>query len=226
MRALIVEDDKALARTLGEMLKSARFESDICYDGESGLDNGLSGVYDLIVLDIMLPKKDGFSVAKELRKEKIDTPLLMLTARTETGDRVKGLDSGADYYLTKPFEMSELLACVRALTRRQGEVVMDELSFGELKLNLSTCDLIYGDKKVRLGKKEFSIMRIFMSNGEAIVSKETLINKVWGFESDAEDNHVEVYISFLRKKLAFLKAPVLIATLRKFGYRLEAAAEK
>ena len=223
MRALIVEDDKALARTLSEMLKSARFESDICYDGESGLDNGLSDVYDLIVLDIMLPKKDGFSIARELRKEKIDTPILMLTARTETGDKVKGLDSGADYYLTKPFEMSELMACVRALTRRQGEVVMDELSFGDLKLNLSTCDLSYADKKVRLGKKEFSIMRIFLANGAAVVSKESLINKVWGFESDAEDNNVEVYISFLRKKLAFLKAPVQIATLRKFGYRLEGA---
>ena len=226
MRALIVEDDRALARTLGEMLKSVHFESDICYDGESGLDNGLSDAYDLIVLDIMLPKRDGFSIAKELRKEKIDTPILMLTARTETGDRVKGLDSGADYYLTKPFEMSELLACVRALTRRQGEVVMDELTFGDLKLNLSTCDLSYGEKKVRLGKKEFSLMRIFMSGGGAIVSKETLINKVWGYESDAEDNNVEVYISFLRKKLTFLKAPVQIATLRKFGYRLEAAAEK
>ena len=221
MRALIVEDDRALARTLGEMLKSAHFESDISYDGESGLDNGLSDTYDLIVLDIMLPKKDGFAVAKELRRARIDTPILMLTARTETGDKVRGLDSGADYYLTKPFEMSELLACVRALTRRQGEVVMDELTFGDLTLNLSTCDLCYGDKKVRLGKKEFSIMRIFMTNGAAIVSKETLINKVWGFESDAEDNNVEVYISFLRKKLAFLKAPVQIATLRKFGYRLE-----
>ena len=223
MRALIVEDDRALARTLGEMLKSAHFESDISYDGESGLDNGLSDTYDLIVLDIMLPKKDGFAVAKELRRAKIDTPILMLTARTETGDKVRGLDSGADYYLTKPFEMSELLACVRALTRRQGEVVMDEFTFGDLTLNLSTCDLCYGDKKVRLGKKEFSIMRIFMTNGAAIVSKETLINKVWGFESDAEDNNVEVYISFLRKKLAFLKAPVQIATLRKFGYRLEAS---
>ncbi len=223
MRALIVEDDRALARTLGEMLRSAHFESDICYDGESGLDNGLSDAYDLIVLDIMLPKKDGFTIARELRRAKIDTPILMLTARTETGDKVRGLDSGADYYLTKPFEMSELLACVRALTRRQGEVVMDELGFGELRLNLSTCDLAYGDKKVRLGKKEFSLMRIFMSNGGAVVSKESLINKVWGYESDAEDNNVEVYISFLRKKLAFLKAPVQIATLRKFGYRLEAA---
>ena len=134
MRALIVEDDKALARTLGEMLKSVHFESDICYDGESGLDNGVSGVYDLIVLDIMLPKRDGFSIAKELRKERIDTPVLMLTARTEIDDRVKGLDSGADYYLTKPFEMSELLACVRALTRRQGEVVITSSSIKAFSL--------------------------------------------------------------------------------------------
>ena len=222
MRALIVEDDSALARTLGEMLKSAHFESDISYDGESGLDNGLSDTYDLIVLDIMLPKKDGFAVAKELRRARIDTPILMLTARTETGDKVRGLDSGADYYLTKPFEMSELLACVRALTRRQGEVVMDELTFGDLTLNLSTCDLCYGDKKVRLGKKEFSIMRIFMANGAAIVSKETLINKVWGFESDAEDNNVEVYISFLRKKLQYLRSAVKIRTIRMAGYCLEA----
>ena len=221
MRALIVEDDRALARTLGEMLKSAYFESDISYDGESGLDNGLSDTYDLIVLDIMLPKKDGFSIAKELRRAKIDTPILMLTARTETGDKVRGLDSGADYYLTKPFEMSELLACVRALTRRQGEVVMDELTFGDLTLNLSTCDLCYGDKKVRLGKKEFSIMRIFMTNGAAIVSKETLINKVWGFESDAEDNNVEVYISFLRRKLTHLRSRVKIRTIRMVGYCLE-----
>ncbi|MBQ7278115.1 MAG: response regulator transcription factor [Clostridia bacterium] len=224
MRALIVEDDKALARTLGEMLSSARFECDISNDGESGLDNGLSGAYDLIVLDIMLPKKDGFSIARELRKQKIAAPILMLTARTETNDKVRGLDSGADYYLTKPFEMSELLACVRALTRRQGEVIMDELSFGDIRLNLSTCDLGCGEKKVRLGKKEFSIMHILMSNGGAIVSKETLLNKVWGCESDAEDNNVEVYISFLRKKLSFLKATVQIATLRKFGYRLEAQA--
>ncbi|MBQ3488656.1 MAG: winged helix-turn-helix domain-containing protein [Clostridia bacterium] len=161
------------------------------------------------------------SVLRHLRAAGNAIPVLLLTARSDVSDRVEGLDCGADYYLTKPFEMSELLACVRALTRRQGEVVMDELSFGDLKLNLSTCDLSWGDKKVRLGKKEFSLMHILMSNGEAVVSKDTLINKVWGFESDAEDNNVEVYISFLRKKLAFLKAPVQIATLRKFGYRLE-----
>lgn len=225
MRILIVEDDGPLARTLKEMLKNARYDSDICLDGEDGLDHGLSGSYDLIVLDVMLPKMDGFAVAGNLRKNKIDTPILMLTARADIADRVKGLDSGADYYLTKPFEMSELLACVRALTRRQGEVVMDTLSIGDVSLNLSTCELCSGDKKVRLGKKEFSIMRILLMSGGAVVSKETLLNKVWGCDSDAEDNNVEVYISFLRKKMAFLRAKTEIVTLRKFGYRLEAQPE-
>ena len=222
-KVLVVDDEKLIVKGLKFSLEQDGMEVDCAYDGMEALDKIARNNYDIILLDLMLPKKDGFSIAKELRRAKIDTPILMLTARTETGDKVRGLDSGADYYLTKPFEMSELLACVRALTRRQGEVVMDELTFGDLTLNLSTCDLCYGDKKVRLGKKEFSIMRIFMTNGAAIVSKETLINKVWGFESDAEDNNVEVYISFLRKKLAFLKAPVQIATLRKFGYRLEAS---
>lgn len=221
MRALIVEDEIHLARTLKEMLKTAHFDSDICFDGEAGLDYGLSNAYDVIILDIMLPKMNGFDVAGGLRKAHIDTPILMLTARTDIDDRVKGLDVGADYYLTKPFEMNELLACVRALTRRQGEVVMDELSLGELRLNLSTCMLCCGERSVRLGKKEFAIMRILFSNGQSVVSKETLLNKVWGCDSDAEDNNVEVYISFLRKKLMYLKTNVVIATLRKFGYRLE-----
>ena len=223
MKLLVIEDEEGLREALLQSLRDEGYLAEGAADGETGFALLCSGQFDLVVLDIMLPKKDGFSIARELRKAKIAAPILMLTARTETDDKVRGLDSGADYYLTKPFEMSELLACVRALTRRQGEVVMDELSFGDLKLNLSTCDLSWGDKKVRLGKKEFSLMHILMSNGEAVVSKDTLINKVWGFESDAEDNNVEVYISFLRKKLAFLKAPVQIATLRKFGYRLEAA---
>ncbi|MDO4565472.1 MAG: response regulator transcription factor [Clostridia bacterium] len=225
MRALIVEDEVHLARTLKDMLKTVHFDSDICFDGEAGLDYGLSNVYDLIVLDIMLPMRDGFEVANRLRKEHIDTPILMLTARTDIEDRVKGLDCGADYYLTKPFEMNELLACVRALTRRQGEVVMDALTLGDLSLNLSTCNLCCGERSVRLGKKEFSIMHILFSAGKSVVSKETLLNKVWGCDSDAEDNNVEVYISFLRKKLQYLKTTVRIVTLRKFGYKLEEAEE-
>ncbi len=225
MRALIIEDEIHLARTLKEMLRTANFDSDVCFDGESGLDYGLSDAYDVIVLDIMLPKLDGFEVAKGLRAEHIDTPILMLTARTDIEDRVKGLNVGADYYLTKPFEMNELIACVRALTRRQGEVVMDELKMGELRLNLSSCMLEASDKSVRLSKKEFAIMRILLSNGQSVTSKELLLNKVWGCDSEAEDNNVEVYISFLRKKLQYLKSDVRIATLRKFGYRLETAEE-
>lgn len=225
MRALIIEDEIHLARTLKEMLKTIHFDSDVCFDGETGFDYALSNVYDVIVLDIMLPKLNGFEVARSLRKEHIDTPVLMLTARTDIDDRVRGLDAGADYYLTKPFEMSELLACVRALIRRQGEVIMDELKKGDLSLNLSTCMLCCGKKSVRLGKKEFSIMRILLSSGDSVVSKETLLNKVWGCDSDAEDNNVEVYISFLRKKLGYLKTSVKISTLRKFGYRLEDAGQ-
>ncbi|MDO4544168.1 MAG: response regulator transcription factor [Clostridia bacterium] len=221
MRALIVEDEIHLARTLKDMLKTAHYDSDICFDGEAGLDYALSGVYDIIVLDIMLPILNGFTVAERIRGQHIDTPILMLTARTDLEDRVRGLDSGADYYLTKPFEMNELLACVRALTRRQGEVIMDEIQFSDLKLNLSNCVMSCGDRNMRLGKKEFSIMHILISSDRSVVSKEMLLNKVWGCDSDAEDNNVEVYISFLRKKLLFLKTKAKIVTQRKFGYRLE-----
>ncbi len=221
MRILIVEDEVRLARTLKEMLHTNRDDCDVCYDGEAGLDHALSNDYDLIIMDVMLPKMNGFAATEALRKAHVDTPILMLTARTDTEDRVRGLDAGADYYLTKPFEMSELMACVRAVTRRQGEVVMDTMSMGDLVMNLSACELQSGDRSIRIGKKEFSIMRILMSSGNMVVSKELLLNKVWGCDSDAEDNNVEVYISFLRKKLAYLKTNVHIVTLRKFGYRLE-----
>jgi DNA-binding response OmpR family regulator len=171
----------------------------------------------------MLPKRSGFSVVEELRKEGSATPVLLLTAKSGVEDYVRGLDLGADYYLTKPFEMQELLACVRALTRRRGEVVMDTLTFGDLVLNKSTCELSCGERSIRLGKKEFSIMYILMVNGSVVVSKEALLKRAWGVDSDAEDNNVEVYISFLRKKLRFLHARTQIETLRKFGYKLSGA---
>jgi DNA-binding response OmpR family regulator len=144
----------------------------------------------------------------------------MLTAKSAVEDYVRGLDLGADYYLTKPFEMQELLACVRALVRRRGEVVMDELKFDDLVLNKSTCELSCGERSIRLGRKEFSIMHILMTNGNVIVGKDELLNHAWGVDSEAEDNNVEVYISFLRKKLRFLHTRVQIETLRKFGYKL------
>ena len=220
MRVLIVEDERNLAETLQQMLKKNRFDSDICQDGEKGLEYARVGTYDLIIMDVMLPKMSGFAVVEQLRKENIRTPILMLTALSGVEDYVQGLDLGADYYLTKPFEMQELLACVRALTRRRGEVVLDELKFGDLVLSKSTGKLACGDRSIRLGKKEFSIMHLLMINGNVVDTKEQILGNAWGVETEAEDNNVEVYISFLRKKLRFLHTNAQIMTLRKFGYKL------
>lgn len=226
MRILIVEDEKRLADALGEILKEAKYTVDISYDGESGYDNAASGIYDGIVLDIMLPKKNGLDIVRDLRKvDRIATPVLLLTARDSIDDRVKGLDSGADDYLTKPFAPQELLARIRAMTRRQGEVVLDELGFGDLTLNLSTHSLHCGEKEVRLGLKEFDIIRMLLASPKTILPKEELLIKLWGTESDAEDNNVEVYISFLRKKLFYLGSKVEITTARRVGYYLTDTAE-
>lgn len=221
MQVLVVEDEKRLAEALAHILTEQKYMVDIAFDGRDGLDYALSGIYDVIILDIMLPKMNGYEVAATLRKEKIATPILMLTAKDQVSDKVKGLDSGADDYMTKPFAAEELLARVRALTRRQGEVVIDELSFNGVKLNLSTCDLSYGCKSVHLNFKEFEIMKILMQNPQIVTTKEDLIVKVWGYDSNAVDNNVEVYISFLRKKLDFISSNIEILSLRKIGYRLE-----
>ena len=226
MRILVVEDEKRLARTIGDLLEANNYTVDLCYDGESGLDNALSGIYDAMLLDVMLPKLDGLTVARKIRGSGSTLPILMLTARSALEDKVTGLDSGADYYLTKPFESEELLACLRALTRKQGGGTLDNtLSFGDLKLELASCLLTCGERSVRLSRKEFEIMSLLMANGDAVVTKETLILKVWGYESDAEDNNVEVYISFLRKKLDHLHSQVKIRTIRMVGYCLEAPEE-
>lgn len=221
MQVLIVEDEKRLAEALGHILEEQKYMVDIAYDGEDGYDYAVSGIYDVIILDVMLPKKNGYEVAAQLRKEKIATPIIMLTAKDQIADKVKGLDAGADDYMTKPFASEELLARVRALTRRQGEVVIDELKFSDVTLNLSTCDLCCGNKSVHLNFKEFEIMKILMQNSGIVTTKEDLIVKVWGYDSDAVDNNVEVYISFLRKKLDFISGGIEIISLRKIGYRLE-----
>ena len=225
MQILVVEDEKRLAEALAQILIEKKYMVDIAYDGRDGLDYGLSGIYDVIILDVMLPKMDGFAVANELRKNKIATPILMLTAKDQVADKVKGLDAGADDYMTKPFSPDELLARVRALTRRQGEVVIDEVTFGDLKLNLSNCDLSCGAKSVHLNFKEFEIMKILMQNPGAVTTKDDLIVKVWGYDSNAVDNNVEVYISFLRKKIDFISSTAQISSLRKIGYRLEVGAD-
>ena len=226
MRILIVEDEVRLAQTLAELLKRQGYTADVCHDGVSGLDNALSGIYDLMVLDAMLPGLDGFSLLRQLRDSGSRLPVLMLTARADVTDRVRGLDSGADYYLTKPFESQELLACVRLLLRRaDGETRLDDaVTFGDLRLEGGTFLLTCQDRSVRLSRREYAIMELLMRNKSQVVTKEQLLLKVWGYDSDAEDNNVEVYISFLRRKLTHLHSCVSVKTLRMVGYCLEVAS--
>lgn len=221
MRILIVEDEIRLAEALGQILKQAKYTVDMVHDGQQGLDYASSGEYDVVVLDVMLPHMDGFEIVHAMRSEKIRTPVLMLTAKDEILDKVHGLDAGADDYMTKPFSPEELLARVRALSRRQGEVTMEILQFGDVELNLSTYTLCCGTRSVRLGLKEYEVLRLLMTNPTMVMPKETLLVRVWGAESNAEDNNVEAYVSFLRKKLQYLNANVTIGTIRGVGYRLE-----
>ena len=222
MRILVVEDEVRLASTLKDLLEMNGYAADVCHDGESGLDNALSGIYDVMILDVMLPRLDGFAVLRRLRASGNATPVLMLTARSEVTDRIEGLDCGADYYLTTPFEPRELLACIRALTRRQPELRnTDRLEYGDLTLDKSAFTLSCGSRNVRLSRKEFDMMELLMLNRNVVLTKESLLVKIWGYESDAEDNNVEVYISFLRKKLDHLHSRVKIRTIRMVGYLLE-----
>ncbi len=223
MRVLIVEDEKRLADALVQIFAKNKVTADAAYNGVDGLDNALSGIYDVIVLDIMLPGMNGIEVLGELRRQEIKTPVILLTAKGEISDRVTGLDSGADDYLTKPFATEELLARVRALGRRSTSelVCSNTLSFDDISLDLSTYVLSCGKNSVKLGLKEFSIMELLIRSGNRILTKENLLVKVWGYESDAEYNNVEVYISFLRKKLGFIKSDVSIKTQRGVGYCLE-----
>lgn len=222
MRILIVEDEVRLAEALVQIFMKEKYSADACYDGVSGLDNALTGIYDVIVLDIMLPKMNGLEVLRTLRANKIKTPVILLTAKDEVSDKVTGLDIGTDDYLTKPFYTEELLARVRSLGRRNSDVICDNiLSFDDISLNISTYELMCGERSVKLGLKEFNIMELLIKNGARILSKETLIEKIWGYESDAEYNNVEVYISFLRKKLSHIKSKVIIKTVRGVGYCLE-----
>lgn len=220
MQILIVEDDVRLAQAVGKILEENGYQVDLVYDGQSGYDYAVTGIYDVVILDVMLPKMDGFEVAKQLRRANVATPVLMLTARAQIPDKIEGLDSGADDYMTKPFSPAELLAHLRALTRRTGQVIFENLEFGDLKLNLESHDLSRGSKSINLSFKEFSILEVLMTNRNQIVSKEMLISKVWGVESTAVDNNVEAYISFIRKKLKHLGTSVQIETVRGVGYRL------
>ena len=222
MKLLVVEDEIQLADALSEILKRNMYSVDTVYDGIEGLDNAMTDVYDCIILDIMLPGMNGIDVLKNLRAEKISTPVLLLTARSEIDDKINGLDCGADDYLTKPFVTGELLARVRALTRRKGELVDENrLDYNGLELNKNTSSVIWQGSDVKLSLKEYQIMELLISNPRQILPKERIIEKIWGYESDVEYNNIEVYISFLRKKLAVISAPVQIKTARGIGYSLE-----
>ena len=220
MKILIVEDEVLLADSLKEALEKKGFTVETAYDGETGKEYAELGVYDLLILDVMMPKLNGYDLARQVRKGRCATPILMLTARASLEDRIEGLNAGADYYLTKPFDMRELMACINALLRRQGNQV-DELTFGNTALDLSSGTLVCGENSVRLSAKEFDVMRFLLQSGRNNLSKEVLLAKVWGFDSNAVENHVEVYVGFLRKKLAAIGSNVKIEAVRKLGYHLE-----
>ena len=222
MRILIVEDEKLLANSLRAVLEKKGFDVEVAYDGESGEEYALLGVYDLLILDVMMPKVNGYELARQVRAKRLGVPILMLTARAGLEDRIEGLNAGADYYLTKPFDTRELLACINALLRRQGSQV-DEMTFGNTALDLSTSMLICQDRSVRLSAKEFDVMRSLLQSGERNLSKEVILARVWGYDSNAVENHVEVYVGFLRKKLASIGSNIRIEAIRKLGYHLEVA---
>ena len=212
MKILVIEDDKLLADSIRDLLAPKGFEVEAVYDGESGAEYAELGIYDLLILDVMMPKLNGYQVARAVRAKRCATPILMLTAKSGLEDRIEGLNAGADYYLTKPFDPRELLACVNALLRRQGAQV-DELRCGNTALDLSSCTLLCGERSMRLSAKEFDV----------ILSKEVILARVWGYDSNAVENHVEVYAGFLRKKLASIGSNVRIEAVRRLGYRLEVA---
>ncbi len=222
MRLLLAEDEKELSKALCAILKHNNFSVDAVYDGQDAFDYGLDENYDGIILDIMMPKMNGIEVLRKLRENGVSTPIIMLTAKSEVEDKIHGLDAGADDYLTKPFNMGELLARVRALTRRKSEFSPNVISFGNITLNRENFELSCGDEAVRLGNKEFQMMEMLISNSGRLISTEQFMERIWGYETEAEINVVWVYISYLRKKLTNLRADVEIKAIRGVGYTLEA----
>lgn len=223
MKILIIEDEYGLADAISEILKNENFVTTIVTDGEEGEYEALSGIYDLILLDVMLPKKDGFEILKSIRNEKIKTPVIMLTAKSEIDDKLQGLEHGADDYITKPFHMRELLARIKAVLKRTNN--LDELNileFNGLKLNLDTCQMSCEDNSITINGKEMELLQLLIVNKNQVLNRELITSKIWGYDSDAEYNNVEVYISFIRKKIKLLNANVKIKSVRGIGYKLEA----
>lgn len=223
MRILLVEDERSLSDAIKKILEQNGYITEPVYDGMSAVDYAQNVEYDLIILDVMLPRLDGLEVLSILRKNNIDTPILMLTAKSTIADKVSGLNKGADDYMTKPFHPDELIARVSALTRRKGSIVLDELSYRDITLNINSALLSCGNESVQLSKKEFNVLKLFLYNPTTTITVDMLINNVWGVDSDATDNNVEVYISFIRKKLKYLHSTVAIKKIPCLGYRLEEA---
>lgn len=220
MRLLLAEDEKEMSNALVAVLKHSNYSVDAVYDGLDAYNYGISENYDGIILDIMMPKMDGIEVLKRLREKGINTPVLLLTAKSQVSDRIQGLDSGADDYLTKPFAMGELLARIRAMTRRKTEFSPNDLSIGNITLSRETFDLKGPSGTQRLGSKEFQMLEMMMSNKNTLISTERFMERIWGYDSDAEINVVWVFISYLRKKLASVGADVEIKAARGVGYTL------
>lgn len=221
MKILVIEDEVLLAESIRSLLKAKGFEVECVYNGEDGAAYAETGVYDLLILDVMMPGMDGYQVARKVRADRCGTPILMLTARSGLEDEIEGLNAGADYYLTKPFDSRKLLACINVLLRRQGAQV-NELVLGNTSLDLSACTLNCGSERVRLSAKEFDVMRLLMSSGGQILSKEVILCRVWGFDSNAVENNVEVYVGLLRKKLKHIGSNIRIEAVRRLGYLTEA----
>ena len=223
MRILVIEDNIGLNDAISEILRQEKYHVDSVFDGKDGYSFAKSGIYDCILLDIMLPKMDGYEVCRALRNERISTPILILSAKDSVQNKVQGLDLGADDYMTKPFSTSELLARIRSICRRKGEVILNKMTFGDIIYNIDTCELSCTKSKsiVRLSYKESEILKLFLSKPRVIISKEEIITKVWGYDSDAGDSNVETYISFLRKKLQFVLSSTEIIVHKKLGYRIE-----
>lgn len=221
MRILLVEDEKSLSEIMVELLEKQNYTVDAVYNGNDGLDYGLTGIYDLILLDIMLPGINGNEVLKALRKSNISSPIIMLTALAEVDDKIKGLDGGADDYVTKPFETGELMARIRSATRRKEVYTGDDLTYADLKVDKHTLKASSRGLEVKLSLKEYQILEILMANNQQIITKEQIAEKIWGYDFNGEYNSVEVYVSFVRKKLKCIQTDVNIKASRGLGYGLE-----
>lgn len=222
MRVLIIEDEYSLADAIAETLKKEKFTVDIVTDGEEGENEALTNIYDIILLDVMLPNKNGFQILENLRKEKINTPIIMLTAKSEISDKLNGLENGADDYITKPFHMRELLARIRIILKRKANIQdTNILEYNDLILNVGTGKMTCRENEISINGKELELLEILMLNKTQIMNREILANKIWGYNSEAEYNNVEVYVSFLRRKLKILKSNVKIKAVRGIGYKME-----